>query len=48
MEAKIRAYIQWAFAGIPSSQKAEDLKEEMILNLIEKYHDRRWKDCSSG
>ena len=39
MEAKIRAYIQWAFAGIPSSQKAEDLKEEMILNLIEKYHE---------
>ena len=38
MEAKIRAYIQWAFAGIPASQNSEDLKEEMILNLIEKYH----------
>ena len=38
MEEKIRAYVEELFAGT-SSRKAIELKEEMIQNLTEKYHD---------
>jgi ABC-type multidrug transport system fused ATPase/permease subunit len=38
MEEKIRAYVEDLFAGT-SSRKAIELKEEMIQNLTEKYHD---------
>lgn len=39
MEGKIREYIEGIFADVGNSQKAYELQEEMILNLIEKYHD---------
>ena len=38
MEEKIRTYVEDLFAGT-SSRKATELKEEMILNLTEKYRD---------
>jgi len=39
MEAKIREHVEGLFVNAPNSRKAYELREEMILNLIEKYHD---------
>lgn len=38
MEAKLRAYVEALFEQAPKTRKAYELKEEMIQNLIEKYH----------
>lgn len=37
---KIRAYIEHAFAQAPSTQKVQELKEELISNLEEKYNEQ--------
>lgn len=39
MEAKLRAYVESLFEQAPNTRKAYELKEEMLQNLIEKYHD---------
>lgn len=36
---KIRAYLDHAFEGAPQSKTIRDLKEELSVNLIEKYND---------
>ncbi len=36
---KIRAYIDHAFKDAPQTKKMEELKEELLGNLIEKYND---------
>ncbi|MCE5234665.1 MAG: permease prefix domain 1-containing protein [Clostridiaceae bacterium] len=41
MEAKLRAYVETLFEQAPKTRKAYELKEEMISNLVEKYHDLR-------
>jgi len=38
MEAKLRTYVETLFEQAPKTRKAYELKEEMIQNLIEKYH----------
>lgn len=38
MEAKLRAYVETLFEQAPHTRKAYELKEEMIQNLVEKYH----------
>lgn len=38
MEAKLRAYVETLFEQAPKTRKAYELKEEMIQNLVEKYH----------
>ncbi|HWR18674.1 MAG TPA: permease prefix domain 1-containing protein [Clostridia bacterium] len=38
MEAKLRAYVEALFEQAPKTRKAYELKEEMIQNLVEKYH----------
>ena len=38
MEAKLRAYVESLFEQAPNTRKAYELKEEMIQNLVEKYH----------
>ena len=39
MEEKIRKYLDDLFADTASTRKAVELKEEMIQNLTDKYHD---------
>lgn len=39
MENRIRKHIEGIFAGAPKTRKARDLQEEMIINVIERYHD---------
>ena len=39
MEHRIRQHIEGLFANAPKTSKATELKEEMILNIIERYHD---------
>ncbi len=39
MENRIRKHIEAIFANAPDTAKARDLREEMILNVIERYHD---------
>ncbi len=39
MENKIREHVEGLFASAPQSAKAYELKEEMVTNLIDKYHD---------
>lgn len=39
MENRIRKHIEGIFAGAPETAKARDLREEMIINVIERYHD---------
>ncbi len=39
MEIKIRAYVESLFRNTPPTQQAVELREELIQNLIEKYHD---------
>lgn len=38
MEVKLRAYVETLFEQAPKTRKAYELKEEMISNLVEKYH----------
>lgn len=39
MEPKIREYIENLFASAPRTKQAYELKEEIICNTIERYHD---------
>lgn len=39
MEDKIRKYVESHFAGASMRSDTEELKEELIVNLIDKYHD---------
>lgn len=39
MELKIRQYIEGLFGSAPKSAQAAELKEEIIRNTIERYHD---------
>lgn len=39
MESSIRQHIEALFEDAPQSRKAYELREEMIQNLVEKYHD---------
>ncbi len=39
MEPKLRAYIENLFLTAPNTQQADELKEEIIKNTIERYHD---------
>lgn len=39
MENRIRQHIESLFARGPQTPRAHELKEEMILNVIERYHD---------
>lgn len=38
MEERLRAYVETLFEQAPDTRKAYELKEEMIQNLVEKYH----------
>lgn len=39
MKEKLRAHLESLFAGAPKTRKAEELKEELLSNLYEKYDD---------
>ena len=39
MESKLRDYIEYLFKDAPKTKQAYELKEEIICNVIERYHD---------
>ena len=39
MEHKIRKHIEGLFSRAPKTPRAHELCEEMIVNVIERYHD---------
>jgi len=39
MEDKIKRYVEGVFAGVPSNNKTESIIEEIIQNILDKYHD---------
>ena len=39
MKEKLRSYLEGLFADAPKTRKAEELKEELLSNLYEKYDD---------
>lgn len=39
MEPKLRDYIENLFATAPNTKQSYELKEEIIRNTIERYHD---------
>lgn len=39
MENRIRQHIESLFSSAPNTARARELREEMILNVIERYHD---------
>ena len=39
MEERVRQYVEALFAQAPISQNVMDQKEEMVQNLVDKYHD---------
>lgn len=39
MEPKLRDYIENLFATAPNTKQAYELKEEIIRNTIDRYHD---------
>ncbi|MCH5265931.1 MAG: hypothetical protein J1F02_08520 [Lachnospiraceae bacterium] len=39
MEDKLRAYMDHLFREVPESKKAVEVKEEILQNLVDKYHD---------
>jgi hypothetical protein len=39
MEEKLRKYVEELFAGAPKNKKTVDMREEILLNLNEKYQD---------
>lgn len=41
MEDKIRQYIESVFREVPQSQRADNIKGEILQNLLDKYHDLR-------
>lgn len=39
MEDKLRAYMDHLFREVPQTKKAVEIKEEILQNLVDKYHD---------
>ena len=39
MENRIRDYIESVFRDVPKSERAENIKSEILSNLLDKYHD---------
>lgn len=39
MEDKLRAHMEHLFRDVPPTKKAVELKEEILQNLVDKYHD---------
>ena len=39
MENKLRAYMDHLFQDIPNTKKAVEVKEEILQNIVDKYHD---------
>ena len=39
MEDKLRAHMDYLFRKVPESKKAVEIKEEILQNLVDKYHD---------
>ncbi len=39
MEERLRTHMDYLFEGIPIDESTKELKEEIVLNLIDKYHD---------
>lgn len=39
MEERLRTHMDYLFEGIPMDESTQELKEEIVLNLIDKYHD---------
>jgi len=39
MKEKFKSYVEKIFANAPKTKKADDLKEEIISNLLDKYND---------
>ena len=48
MEPKLREYIEGLFASAPKTHQAYELKEEIIRNTIERYHDLIAEGKSEG
>jgi hypothetical protein len=46
MEEKLRKYVEELFAGAPKTKKTVDMREEILLNLSEKYQDLRQKGAA--
>ena len=40
MEKRITDYIEMAFSNAPNTRKSQELKEELIANMLEKYRDQ--------
>lgn len=39
MENKLRAYMDHLFQDVPNTKKAVEVKEEILQNIVDKYHD---------
>lgn len=44
MENKLRAYMDHLFQDVPNTKKAVEVKEEILQNIVDKYHDH----CGRG
>lgn len=38
MENKLRAYMDHLFQDVPNAKKAVEVKEEILQNIVDKYH----------
>lgn len=38
MENKLRAYMDHLFQDVPNTKKAVEVKEEILQNIVDKYH----------
>ncbi len=47
MEEKLRKYVEELFAGAPKNKKTVDMREEILLNLNEKYQDLLQKGATA-
>lgn len=43
MENKLRAYMDHLFQDVPNTKKAVEVKEEILQNIVDKYHDPLWQ-----
>ena len=48
MEGKIRSYVNELFKNAPKNKKAQELKEEICTNLLDKYHELVEKGLSES
>lgn len=39
MEERIKNYIESVFRGVPQTEHSESIKNEILQNLLDKYHD---------